>query len=112
MTTKLYRAGSTEVLVRDADEGYTIDWEHLGEAERTLGGTLRKHRIALKASWSITWSHLTSAQKSAIVTQLAYGVAMKWQPPDEAFLFDVVVDSFQINPTNYGWTVVANLTQL
>jgi hypothetical protein len=112
MTTKLYRAGQAEVTVKDPDEGYGIDWEQLGATERTLNGALRKHRIGLKSSWVVTWSHLTSAQKTAIVAQLAFGVAMKWQPPDEAFLFDVIVDSFQISPTNYGWTVVANMTQI
>ena len=113
MATTLYRAGFASVTVRDPDEGYQATWEHLGHSERTLNGTLRRHYIARKAVWGVTWSHLTQAERSTLVTQLQFSVPMKWSPPDEATEYDVLVDTEYIMvPTNYGWTVSATLRQI
>ncbi len=113
MTTELYRAGTSPGTVKDPEEGFEVTRQHVGHAERTLDGTLRRHWMAFKSEWQVIWLHLTNVERDTLVAQLAYTVPMKWKPPDGATTYDVLVNgAFIVQATQFGWTVSATLTEI
>lgn len=112
MTTQLFRAGTSVLTMPDADAGYTETWVHHGTAQRTLDGTLRKHQTALKRNWVVRWSHLNSANRNTLVTELSYDVAMKFKAPDQVVIYDVLTLDFLVEPTEFGWTITATFEEI
>ena len=112
MVTKLY-SGTTEVPIPEPDEGFDRPIVQVGASVRTLDGTLRQHITAQKYRWTLTWSHLTSANRSSLLTQLRLTGPLTFYAPDLGQSFTVmVVGDIGTKATQFGWTVTATLEQV
>jgi len=110
MTTKLYAKGSAAVTVRDPD-GQQRERMLFGTRDRAISGALVSDIIGSKMSWSVTWRHLSSAQWATLSGQLDQTVLMSWQPPDSATAYDVYIQEYAVEHTEFGWSATARLEQ-
>lgn len=111
MTTKLYAAGGTPVTVRDPDAQVKARLL-VGTRERALTGAMLSDIIATKATWQVTWAHLTSAQWSTLGAEIARTVSMTWYPVDEtSTAYTVTVADWQVEMSEFGWTCTARIEE-
>ena len=115
MTTKIGLSGS-EATVLDpvVEPAYEITATQLGGTRRTLSGARIRHIEAQKRTWSVTWSGMTSAQLTTLVTELNRQANLSWKPPDGG-TFTVQCDTFLTSPMPQApdyWQVTATLEEV
>lgn len=114
MTTKIGLAGS-EVAVADPDaENYEIEQVIIGASERTLNATLKTHTAGYKKRWHVGWKGLSTAQASAITTELDRKSNLSWYPPEGSNYTVQMINGYRKQPmlTTSSWQIETVLEQV
>ncbi len=112
MTTKIGLSGA-EATVNDPlrNSEYEQRADQIGGAERALDGTRKRHLVAQKRRWTVTWV-LTDAELSALTTELNRQADLSWQPPTGS-TFTVQCDNYTVRPyAKAHWILTAVLEEV
>jgi len=91
----------TQAALLNPTTTYTRSIRPIGAGRRALTGALVSFYAAMKWTWSVKWSGVSSSDRDLIMAELDTQAHLAWTPP-EGTAFTVRVNSASWTPTPNG----------